>query len=481
MNNENKEDIYISAKLWQIGFFALNTCATNLYLAMMAYVSYYANGIAGISVVMVSLLLTVMRIFNGVTDPVVGFIIDKTHGPLGKFRPYMFLGNLLLAISCILLYFTTHTMPPILRVPYFVLTYGLFIVAFTFQTAVTKSAQSIITNNPSQRPVSTFFDSLFISAAHGGVALYVSLRLIPVYGSFNNPALFFEFILAIVIVSMLCTLLAIVGIWEKDQEKHIRIVSKHTAKLSDYWDVLKNNRPLQMLVVAASTDKFASVVYSHAAVTVMLYGILMNNYAMSGIIGVITAPFSIGIVAIGISLARRFGQKRCLIWFTWGSIILQTLMAFVLLSDKISYVSIHAINLITVIFVVLFAILNGFKSITNNMVIPMIADCTDYELYRSGKFVPGLMGALFSFVDNFVSSLGTAFVGIVLSLIGFGNAFPQVGDELTSTIRWITVFFYSGTPIAGWVASLISLRYYNLDKRQMEHIAIELKSKRTRD
>ena len=86
-NTENKNiPQYKRAHLWQIGFFSLNTCATNLYLAMMTYVSYYANGIAGISVVMISLLLTVMRVFNGVTDPIVGYIIDKAHGRFGNFH-----------------------------------------------------------------------------------------------------------------------------------------------------------------------------------------------------------------------------------------------------------------------------------------------------------------------------------------------------------------------------------------------------------
>ena len=104
----------------------------------------------------------------------------------------------------------------------------------------------------------------------------------------------------------------------------------------------------------------------------------------------------------------------------------------------------------------------------------MIADCTDYELYRSGRLVPGLMGALFSFVDNFVSSLGTAFVGIMLSIIGFGNAFPQVGDAMTPLILWSTIFFYCITPIIGWIISLISMQYYRLDKKRMEDIMREL-------
>ena len=44
------------ARIWQIGLFSLNNTSTNLFLAMMGYVSYYANGIAGLSVVLISVI-----------------------------------------------------------------------------------------------------------------------------------------------------------------------------------------------------------------------------------------------------------------------------------------------------------------------------------------------------------------------------------------------------------------------------------------
>ena len=85
---------YNNAAFWQIGFFSLNNAATNLYLAMMGYVSYYANSIAGFGVVLISALLTALNIFDAVTDPAVGFLLDKTKGRFGKFRPFMLCGNL---------------------------------------------------------------------------------------------------------------------------------------------------------------------------------------------------------------------------------------------------------------------------------------------------------------------------------------------------------------------------------------------------
>ena len=193
------------AHLWQIAFFSLNNTSTNLYLAMMGYVSYYANGIAGLSVVLVSFILTGMRVFDGITDPVIGYVIDRTNGRFGKFRPFMIWGYIILAASSLLLYFTTHLVQGWFRVPYFIAIYTLYIIGYTFQTAVVKSGQSVITNDVNQRPMITFFDSTFIMFAHGVVAFYVSVYLIGKYHDFNNAALFKEFVVTVVIFSGICT------------------------------------------------------------------------------------------------------------------------------------------------------------------------------------------------------------------------------------------------------------------------------------
>ena len=141
---------------------------------------------------LISVILTGMRIFDGVTDPVIGFFIDKTNGKYGKFRPYIVIGYLLMAISSLVLFFTTSLVPVILRPLYFIIVYSVYIIGYTFQTAVVKSGQSVITNDMKQRPMITFFDSTFIMFAHGLVAFYVSVYLIEKYKTFQSQALFSE-------------------------------------------------------------------------------------------------------------------------------------------------------------------------------------------------------------------------------------------------------------------------------------------------
>ncbi len=155
---------------------------------------------------------------------------------------------------------------------------------------------------------------------------------------------------------------------------------------------------------------------------------------------------------------------------TWFAILFQSILMIMMIFCDLTKVSVTNINLITVVFLTVFALLNGVKSITNNMVVPMIADCTDYEYTISGHFVPGIMGALFSFIDKSFSALGTFFVGISLSLIGYSKVFPQVGDELTQPLKWMTIFFYCIIPIIGWLITLFSMRYYRLDKAAMKDL-----------
>jgi Na+/melibiose symporter-like transporter len=433
---------------------------------MMGYVSYYANGVAGLSVVLVSFILTGMRVFDGVTDPVIGYVIDRTNGRFGKFRPFMILGWIILAASSLLMFFTTHLVGGWLRVIYFIAVYTLYIIGYTFQTAVVKSGQSVITNDVNQRPMITFFDSTFIMLAHGATAFYVSVYLIGKYRDFNSPDLFREFVVTVVILSGICTLLAVIGIWQKDKAEFYQVgEAKERIHFRDYIGILKHNKPIRMLTVAAASNKFAAMVYGNSAVVVMLYGILMNNYPLSGIIGIVVGIPNLAIIYLGITYAKHVGQKKAMIAATWGCIVSQTVLMFMMIFMDLTKVSLRHINLVTVAFLLVFTVLNGLKSITNNMVVPMIADCTDYEYTLSGHFVPGIMGALFSFIDKTFSAFGTGFVGIVLSMFGYSKAFPQVGDALTVQLKFLTVFFYCVIPIIGWVVTIVIMHFYGLDKK----------------
>lgn len=155
--------------LWRIGGFALNNTATNLYLCMMNYVSYFLMGCVGVGMVLASSFSMAMRLWDGFTDPVVGYILDKTNSRFGKNRPFMILGNLILCAASYVLFHVTQMLPEgMIRMVFFVPVAAVYYIGYTFQCVVTKSAQSCVTNDPKQRPLFAAFDGVYTTLLFSG-------------------------------------------------------------------------------------------------------------------------------------------------------------------------------------------------------------------------------------------------------------------------------------------------------------------------
>lgn len=461
---------YNTAKLWQIGFFALNNTATNFYMFAVMFVSYYATGIAGLTVVVISTVLTVMRVFDGFTDPIVGYVIDKTESKFGKFRPMMVIGNIILASSLLIMYNVTHLLPISFQLLFFIAIYAVYIIGYTLQTATTKAAQTVLTNSPKQRPLFSVFDAIYNTVLFVGGQVVVSSYLVVKHEGFTM-SFFTEFNSYAIIISGIFTILAVIGIWNKDRKEFYGLAEKNTVtKFRDYWPVLKGNKPMQMLVLAASTDKLAFSLVRNPVVLVMLFGILIGDYALSGTVSLITVIPTVLITFIGVGIARKRGLKNSLVKSTWIALIsFSSLILMFLLIDPTT-ISIQSIGITTVLFLILYTLAMGFGGLPSALVIPMIADISDYETHKNGRYIPGMLGTLFSFVDKLVSSLAPALIGFTLALIGYRDEFPQVGEALTTPLLGMTLLLAFGIPALGLIVSLIAMKFYSLDNKKMEEI-----------
>lgn len=128
-----------------------------------------------------------------------------------------------------------------------------------------------------------------------------------------------------------------------------------------------------------------------------------------------------------------------------------------------------ALNLYTVLFIAFFGIGYGAYYATADMPIPMVADCSDYETYRSGQYIPGIMGTLFSLVDKLVSSLSATVVGIAVSLIGL-SGLPTQYDPYVPGMNIVVIALFCLIPMAAWAATLISMKGYSLTGEKMKEI-----------
>lgn len=151
------------AKPYQLMLFPLNNGATNVYFVLiLSYVAQFGSSILKLGM-FASIMVTVMRIADAVTDPIIGAMMDRTSTRIGKFRPFMILGSAVMAISVIILYCLLPLIPEsmmALRYISFTLVYFIWVLGYTFQTSCTRAGQTVLTNDPSQRPLFTIFNTI---------------------------------------------------------------------------------------------------------------------------------------------------------------------------------------------------------------------------------------------------------------------------------------------------------------------------------
>ena len=469
------EQQYNRAKTWQLLFFVFNNTASNIYLSLMGFVNLYAGNVAGLAVMLVSNIMMAARFWDGVTDPIIGFVVDKTNGKFGKFRPFMLLGNLIMLVTVVLMFTTTHLLPAgAPRAIYWTVIYLVYIIGYTFQNAATRGGQSVLTNDPGQRPMFARIDSIINALLFAGMAVYITDTLVSKYQGFTAD-LFKDVIFTFGPISVVLTILAMIGISEKDRpETYAKLGEQAAYGFKDIFRIIKNNRAIQMLVVAASTDKLATQVRQNSVVGIMLYGIIIGNYKMLSRMSMITLAPSMIMIIIGTSVAAKFSSKQATVLFTWCSIVSSALLGALLIFGDPTRISLEHIGFMTIGFIGLYTLAYGFARINVGLATPMIADCADYELYQSGNYAPALMGTVFGFFDKVISSFASTIVGWFCVLIGFADRFPTPEDPLTSGIFWAALFLFVGMPILGWIASLIAMKFYPLDKEKMIEVQAKI-------
>lgn len=473
------------AKKYQLALFPMNNGATNVYYVLiLSYIATFGNKVLGLAMVFASAMVTGMRVFDAITDPIIGAMMDKTNGKFGKFRPFMVLGNLIMAVTVILLYCVTPLIPESmmwLRYTAFIILYAAWVIGYTFQTSVTRSAQPVLTNDPKQRPLFTIFNTIG-SLAGMGVMQFIGPILAGDSFAGDYNASWFAIMTPIgIVVSMLLTALAVIGIWEKDNTKYFGIGGgkQENVKISEYVAIIKANKPLQRLMVAGGGCKLALSIATNLTVLIMLYSCMMGNYDTLYlplmIVGyVFSAPFFL----LTVRTSQKKGQKASLMKYVRLALICYVGVFVLLLLWKQGNpawnLSLYneggiTINLYTVLFILFFGVGYGAYYSTADMPIPMVADCADYETYRSGKFIPGVMGTLFSLVDKLVSSLSATVVSIALLFIGV-HELPTKGTAYVAGMNWVVIALFCLVPMCAWILTLWAMKGYELDGQRVKTI-----------
>ncbi len=483
------------AKLYQLALFPMNNGATNVYFVLiLSYVAQFGSSVLKLGM-FASLMVTAMRVADAITDPIIGAMMDRTSTKIGKFRPFMIIGSVIMALSVIALYVLLPLVPETMmwmRYVGFVVIYFIWVIGYTFQTSVTRAGQTVLTNDPNQRPMFTIFNTVgsllgmgvmqFLIPMFKGMFDVKDAAGMVISSGYADPALYRLIAPIGIVVSVALTILAIIGIAEKDRPEYYGIggETQEKTKISEYWEIIKGNKPMQRLMVAGAGCKLALAIATNTTVLLALYGIVMGNYNSLYLpMMILGYVFAVPFFLLSVRTSQKLGQKASLVRYVSVALICYVGVLVLLLVNSYGNAATTlsfpfsgggAINLYTILFILCFGIGYGAYYATADMPIPMVADCSDYETYRSGKYIPGIMGTLFSLIDKLVSSLAQTLVSIIFLIFAGLSELPTDATPYSAGIKVAVIVMFCVIPMLAWAATLWAMKGYSLTGKKMKEI-----------
>ena len=455
--------------------------AVNIYISFTGYISYYLTNIVGFSVILAGSFITIFRIWDAFTDVGMGMVVDRTNSRWGKFRPYMVIGGIgMFLISHIMIYLPPHIPEGNSRKVIFIIIYLVFVLFSTMHACGLRATAQLMTDDSKQRVTYGLINGIFLTVLYSSVPILVFSRIMPMTKGFTIE--FFKKLLSVIsIISLLCTVTALIAFHGKDVKREEEGGKKEKFNFRDALALLKNNRPMQMLVLSAGTDKLATTLQSNATVVVIMFAIVAGNSKLSSAANSYTMIPSILMILLGLgAVGRKFGAKRSLWFSSWGGIIVSTLSILLwLVGDPRTlnfpgYEGFAGWSFFTIGYLVLWCVMKGLSLVGSNSLNPMLADVIDYEYYRSGKYCPGTIGAVFNLADKVISSIGPTIVAILCAMIGFKEALPTVDTPYSNSLFAIGVIRMYGLSLIGLIVNVICLKFYDLTPERMNEIHEEL-------
>ena len=467
---------YRRAKLWQIILVAANGLNGMAVYSLIGMASYSASIGYGIATAIIAGLLTFTRIFDAITDPLLAFLYDRMNTRWGKVRPLMLLGWAVQSLGLFFMFTAFSSKGH--GVPTFLLCYMLYVIGYTIVNMTAQTLPALMTNDPKQRPMVGVWFTLFNYMVPMILTIVLNVVMLPRFGGTYNQAFLSAATFLVIFVSLIGVILVCIGVSAYDKPKFFEGTKKgdQRLKVKDMISVLKSNRPLQCYIASAASDKIAQQAQSASVVTTMLLGILIGNMGLGTILSVIGMLPSIIFAFIGAKYAGKHGHKESIVRWTTLSLIANAVM--ILFFIVIEPSSIAHMGITMILFVLLTLVCNGFAMGITTSNTGFMADIIDYELDRSGKYIPAVITGTYSLVDKIVSSFSGAIATGCVAIIGYTATLPQPGDEATAGVFWMTMFLRYGLAIIGWLVTLLAMRFCGLDRKEMIEVQKRISEKK---
>lgn len=404
------------AKLSEKIGYGMGDMASSMFWKIFSYyLPIFYSDIFNLSLTHTATLMFVTRVWDAVSDPMMGIICDRTNTRWGKYRPYLLWFSLPFAICGVLL-FTTPDFDEQGRLIYAYITYILMMTVYTCINVPYASMLGVMTSDSYEK---TVFSSYRMFFAYGGsfIALYAWEPLCKLFSDNNLSFLNVGGMAgawqgAMIVIATVCFLLFI-GSFLLTRE-HVKGV-KGDKLMNDFRSLVRNF-PWWMITCTALCTNLFNTVRGATVAYYFKYYIGNDNIVDFGFFSFI---FFAGVfLAIGevcnmigvvcaMPLSKRLGKKTTFIVSAVAMGALSILFFYMPLSNE-GFIGILLLQVLISI----------FTGVVSPLVWSMYADVADYSYYKHGTASTALIFSSGSMAQKFGGAIAGSAVLLLFSFFG---------------------------------------------------------------
>lgn len=410
-----------------------------MYSAMAAFLMFYYTDYIGVSAAVVGSIMLFSRIFDGISDLIMGVIIDRTKSPFGKARIWILRLVIPYAIGTVLLFSVPAGWSEMAKYVYIFFSYNIaFTVLFTGINLPYATLTALMTQDQYERSVLSIFRMILATCG----TLFIKTCTLPVVKFFGDDARAWTYTFvvfgALEIITFMITFLFTRERVNTSEDKRMSIPISLGFKAlvkNKYWFMATLN--LVLIFIAQGVNGSSEVYY---AKEVLGNGNLVGTFSVALQVTQIVCMFFIA------GFVKKFGKRN----------VLMTGAAIMIVGYGIMGIGAERLPVL-----IAGCMLRGVGNAgISACMFAMVTDTIEYGEWKTGIRTEGLINSAASFGQKIGNGLNNVVMGAILAAGGY------VGTAATQTASAISAIkvSYIYVPIVLTVAQIIVLAFYHLDK-----------------
>ena len=455
----------------RIGFSSGDLAQNLIYQTVSIWLLFYYTNVFGLKPEVAAVMFLVVRIIDVIWDPVVGALVDKANPRWGKYRSWLILGGLPLALFAMLCFWNGFSGSLL----YAYITYVGLSMCFTLinvpygalNASLTRDTDEI-TILTSVRMILANTAGLLIKTLPLVISLFAPKVLNPETGRmeavYNTPDAAHAWFITMSIFAIAGLALLVFCFFESKERIVMDAEATGHVKVSDLWMELVRNRPLRVLSIFFIIA-FTTMSISNAADSYFLaYNIGATPFMTTAFMWLGTIPAFIFLPLVP-AFKRRFGKIGMFRAFLKMSIFSMIAMFVVALFPALKSR-----------FIVL-CILQFLKSagilVATGYMWALVPEVVTYSEYTTGRRVAGIVNAIICIFLKAGMALGGVIPGLVLAWVGFDAGQKVQTPMAQQGILWLV------TIVPAWLflMSISVINKYELSDKKMDEINAEISNR----